>query len=53
MDFSVNVLRNVHIGSVKVQTQRELAKKLNISRSYISRIEKKALGKLKKRYEKG
>lgn len=26
--------------------QREIAKKLNISRSYISRIEKKALGKL-------
>lgn len=32
-------------------TQRELAKSLNISRSYISRIEKKALEKLKKRYE--
>lgn len=28
-------------------TQREIAKKLNISRSYVSRIEKKALGKLK------
>ena len=27
-------------------TQREIAKKLGISRSYISRIEKKALGKL-------
>ncbi len=33
--------------------QRELAKRLNISRSYISRIEKKALGKLRKRYEQG
>ena len=36
-----------------VMTQRELAKKLGISRSYISRIEKKALEKLRKRYEKG
>lgn len=33
--------------------QRELAKRLNISRSYISRIEKKALGKLRDRYEQG
>lgn len=33
--------------------QRELAKRLNISRSYISRIEKKALEKLRRRYEKG
>lgn len=33
--------------------QRELAKRLNISRSYISRIEKKALLKLRKRYEQG
>lgn len=29
-------------------TQREIANHLNISRSYVSRIEKKALGKLKK-----
>ena len=36
-----------------ILTQRELAKSLNISRSYISRIEKKALEKLKKRYESG
>lgn len=28
-------------------TQSELAKTLGISRSYVSRIEKKALGKLK------
>ena len=33
-------------------TQRELAKHLDISRSYISRIEKKALEKLRSRYEK-
>ncbi|MDE7293251.1 MAG: RNA polymerase sporulation sigma factor SigK [Oscillospiraceae bacterium] len=33
-------------------TQREVANKLNISRSYVSRIEKKALEKLRDRYEK-
>ncbi|HAA81480.1 MAG TPA: RNA polymerase subunit sigma-70, partial [Thermoanaerobacter sp.] len=30
----------------KVRTQREIAKMLGISRSYVSRIEKKALNKL-------
>ena len=34
-------------------TQREVAKKLNISRSYVSRIEKKAIEKLKKRFDSG
>lgn len=33
-------------------TQREVAKKLDISRSYVSRIEKKALQTLKKKYDK-
>lgn len=33
------------------QTQREIAGMLGISRSYVSRIEKKALGKLKKYFE--
>lgn len=33
-------------------TQRELAEKLGISRSYVSRIEKRALGKLKAEFEK-
>lgn len=32
----------------KIKTQKEIAKKLNISRSYVSRIEKKALMKLNK-----
>ena len=32
-------------------TQREAAAKLGISRSYVSRIEKKALQKLRKRFE--
>lgn len=47
------IIKRYGIGGEKVQTQRELAKKLNISRSYISRIEKKALEKLRSRYEKG
>lgn len=34
----------------KPVTQREIAKKLNISRSYVSRIEKKALEKLKNNF---
>ena len=32
----------------KIKTQKEIAKKLNISRSYVSRIEKKAIEKLNK-----
>lgn len=34
------------------KTQREVAEKLNISRSYVSRIEKKALGELKSMFLK-
>lgn len=34
-------------------TQREIARQLGISRSYVSRIEKKALQKLRKAYEHG
>ncbi len=33
------------------QTQREVAKEMNISRSYVSRIEKKALEKLRKTFK--
>ncbi len=36
----------------KTLTQREVAKQLGISRSYVSRIEKKALEKLRSRFEK-
>ena len=36
------------IGGTKAYTQREVAKLLDISRSYVSRIEKKAVGKLGK-----
>lgn len=35
-----------------ILTQREIAEKLKISRSYVSRIEKKALHLLKRRYER-
>lgn len=33
------------------RTQREIAAALGISRSYVSRIEKKALGKLREKFE--
>lgn len=36
------------IGGKKELTQREIAARMNISRSYVSRIEKRALGKIKK-----
>lgn len=36
------------LGNCRSHTQREVAKMLKISRSYVSRIEKKAIGKLKK-----
>ena len=39
------------IGGKAPQTQREVAKRLGISRSYVSRIEKKALLQLKKRFD--
>ena len=35
------------------RTQREIASVLGISRSYVSRIEKKALGKLREKFEQG
>lgn len=35
----------------KPLTQREIAAKLNISRSYVSRIEKKAVEKLKEEFD--
>ncbi len=34
-------------------TQREIAEQMHISRSYVSRIEKKALEKLRERFEQG
>jgi len=38
------------LGNVKPVTQREIADKLHISRSYVSRIEKRALEKLKNNF---
>jgi RNA polymerase sporulation-specific sigma factor len=40
------------LGDRTEMTQMELARRLNISRSYVSRIEKKALAKLRAEYEK-
>mgnify|MGYP001181867945 CR=1 FL=1 len=39
------------LGDVQPLTQREIAKRCNISRSYVSRIEKKALEKLREQFE--
>ena len=47
------ITKRYGIGGIKIPAQRELADQLGISRSYVSRIEKKALQKLRKRYEKG
>ncbi len=37
----------------KPVTQKQIANRLGISRSYVSRIEKKALGKLREKFEEG
>lgn len=37
----------------EAQAQQEVAKKLGISRSYVSRIEKKAMDQLREAFEKG
>ena len=41
------------LGGNEPQRQREVAKILGISRSYVSRIEKRALGKLRKALDTG
>ncbi len=40
------------LGGTAPLTQREVAQKLKISRSYVSRIEKKALGELREQFER-
>lgn len=45
------IVKRFGLFNSKPLTQREVAKELNISRSYVSRIEKKALEKLKRCYE--
>ncbi len=44
--YIINLRYGLYDG--KSKTQHEIAKNLGISRSYVSRIEKKAIGKLKK-----
>ena len=46
------ITRRFGLNNRKPETQRQIAKSLNISRSYVSRIEKRALGKLQKEMEK-
>ena len=41
------VMMRYGLGGTRAQTQREIAAELHISRSYVSRIEKSALQKLK------
>ena len=49
----INIIkRRYGLYGLKPLTQREVAEQLGISRSYVSRIEKKALQTLKKKYDK-
>ena len=48
-EFEIIELR-YGLGNKPELTQREIAKKLNISRSYVSRIEKSALEKLRQQF---
>ena len=45
------ILLRFGLGGLKPSRQREVAQMLGISRSYVSRIEKRALGKLRKALE--
>lgn len=45
------MIKRYGLGGERELTQREVAKQMNISRSYVSRIEKKALLKLRKALE--
>ena len=47
------ILLRFGLGGVKSSRQREVAQMLGISRSYVSRIEKRALGKLRRVLEEG
>lgn len=46
------IIMRYGLGGGRALTQREVAKKLDISRSYVSRIEKKAILTLRGRFEK-
>ena len=41
------IMMRYGLGGIQAQTQREIAKTLRISRSYVSRIEKSAIEKLR------
>jgi len=47
------ILMRYGLGGLKPCRQREVAQMLGISRSYVSRIEKRALSKLRKALEEG
>ena len=47
------IIERYGLNGEKCLTQRETAKKLSISRSYVSRIEKRALENLRKMFMKG
>lgn len=52
LDREKNILElRFGLNGDKPKTQREIAKQMNISRSYVSRIETKAIGKLSKELE--
>lgn len=46
------IIKRYGLLGVKVQTQKEIASELNISRSYVSRIEKRALVKMLREFIK-
>ena len=46
------IRRRYGLGNIKEQTQKSIAKEMNISRSYVSRIEKRALIKMLREFIK-
>ncbi len=44
------IIQRYGLYNTKAYTQREIAKRMNISRSYVSRIEKKVIGELKEKF---
>ena len=49
--MDIMIIMRYGLGGREPMTQKKVAKIMNISRSYVSRIETKALKKLKKRYD--
>ena len=46
------IIKRYGLGDFEEQTQKEIAKELNISRSYVSRIEKRAITKILREFIK-